>query len=548
MMKYLILTLLSFCTLHSWTPFKEIQRPTSSFLENRGNRYHAGVDLSTNDTEGLPIYAPESGYVFRVRQSPWGYGKAIYFMGESKTLYVFAHLSGFTPQVWKYVLAKLQKYESLSMDGRPKKELYKVPKGSVLGFSGSTGIGEPHLHIETRDGESKVINPYQKGLKTLDTIPPTLNEFWVNNFKHNQYQLYSPKEDTLYIPSKFKGTEFNLGLNLVDWAEPHFENPMSIHSIEIKQNKSPYFIKKYRQQYYGKMNQIKSEILYDDSLQNGDWHLVNTKLNKIINTSSKKSFKGIKSGAKLILKDDNLNESSYSIVFSDKKLTPITSLNENTFSGRSTSSFKYTKSVKLLNNEQKVSLKKASFNFHQQKPFLKDSLLIDDSTEGELRFSPLGLYGNWEYCFKTKIDSTQKWGIFYQSKKGHWESFSSRVVDSDQVCSKSKDLRNVKLFEDSNPPEVTPLKKDTLVLNGKKEVSVIFKVKDLASGISSSKGIKTYQKLKGKWTWIYSEFKGDKDLLFIPLKYLKSKQLKLVVRDDYSNSKAYYYDVDSIKF
>lgn len=85
-------------------PFQKEAFLTSSFGENRGTRYHAGVDYSTNMEEGWVVFAPENGFVEELRISPYSYGKVIYFKGESGRTWVFAHLSGFSKTLDSLVL------------------------------------------------------------------------------------------------------------------------------------------------------------------------------------------------------------------------------------------------------------------------------------------------------------------------------------------------------------------------------------------------------------------------------------------------------------
>ena len=82
-----------------YDPFQRDAYLTSSFGENRGTRYHAGIDYSTQMEEGWPIFAPENGYVKEVQNSPFGYGKVMFFEGNSGKTWVFAHQSSFTPAV-----------------------------------------------------------------------------------------------------------------------------------------------------------------------------------------------------------------------------------------------------------------------------------------------------------------------------------------------------------------------------------------------------------------------------------------------------------------
>ena len=102
----------------SYDPFKRDAYLTSSFGENRGTRYHAGIDYSTQMEEGWPIYAPENGYVREIKTSPFGYGKAMFFEGESGKTWVFAHQSSFTPDVENLVRQK--QYATKSNDANKK--------------------------------------------------------------------------------------------------------------------------------------------------------------------------------------------------------------------------------------------------------------------------------------------------------------------------------------------------------------------------------------------------------------------------------------------
>ena len=85
-MRFLIFALLFVCTAFAdstYFPFAKNAFLTSSFGENRGTRYHAGIDYSTEMQEGWPIFAPENGVVEELRMSPYGYGKVLFFKGES---------------------------------------------------------------------------------------------------------------------------------------------------------------------------------------------------------------------------------------------------------------------------------------------------------------------------------------------------------------------------------------------------------------------------------------------------------------------------------
>ncbi len=79
---------------------------TSTFCEYREGHFHAGVDLKTWGRTGIPVHAAESGYIYRIRTSPWGYGRAVYLKLEDGNLAIYAHLSKFAPEIEKVVKAK----------------------------------------------------------------------------------------------------------------------------------------------------------------------------------------------------------------------------------------------------------------------------------------------------------------------------------------------------------------------------------------------------------------------------------------------------------
>ncbi|HDL17610.1 MAG TPA: hypothetical protein ENH29_00985 [Bacteroidetes bacterium] len=51
---------------------------TSSFAEFWSGHFHAGIDIKTWGREGYKVFATRSGYVWKVRISPFGYGRVIY--------------------------------------------------------------------------------------------------------------------------------------------------------------------------------------------------------------------------------------------------------------------------------------------------------------------------------------------------------------------------------------------------------------------------------------------------------------------------------------
>lgn len=130
-----------------YVPFGKPGFLTSSFGENRGTRYHAGIDYSTDMREGFPVIAPEDGKVSQVRLSPYGYGKVVYFKGKSGRTWVFAHQSGFSKALDSLVRDTQEKLKKndISIENPKIPEFHR---GDTVSFTGSSGIGNPHLHLE----------------------------------------------------------------------------------------------------------------------------------------------------------------------------------------------------------------------------------------------------------------------------------------------------------------------------------------------------------------------------------------------------------------
>lgn len=82
--RFLILLFLlsaTFAQGQKWTCSSPLDIPlelAGSFAEIRSNHFHSGMDLRTEQREGLPVYCAADGYVSRIKISPFGYGKAIY--------------------------------------------------------------------------------------------------------------------------------------------------------------------------------------------------------------------------------------------------------------------------------------------------------------------------------------------------------------------------------------------------------------------------------------------------------------------------------------
>ena len=263
----------------SYDPFQRDAYLTSSFGENRGTRYHAGIDYSTQMEEGWPIFAPENGVVKEIKISPFGYGKVMFFEGHSGKTWVFAHQSSFPQSIEK--LIKQKQYSTKSNDISIKPNI-RFRKGDTLTYSGSTGIGNPHLHLEVRLNKDDVTSPCQLGVKCLDTIAPQI--FGVAVWQGNNIALTTDdalREGCVEAPVK---NEFNLSMaiKIADYSREPKENPMAIRRLELWRYDDKIYSKVMDTLSYKKMLNIRDELLWAEEADTaGDWHYIKAKIGPI---------------------------------------------------------------------------------------------------------------------------------------------------------------------------------------------------------------------------------------------------------------------------
>lgn len=149
---------------------------SGTFGELRPNHFHAGLDIKTQQREGLKVCASAEGYVSRIKISHWGYGKVIYITHPNGYTTVYGHLQKFSNHIEAYVKKQQYKNETFEIQLFPAASELPVTDGEIIALSGSTGgfVG-PHLHFEIRDTSSeKTINPLLFGIQINDSKRPTI--------------------------------------------------------------------------------------------------------------------------------------------------------------------------------------------------------------------------------------------------------------------------------------------------------------------------------------------------------------------------------------
>lgn len=185
---------------------------TSTFGEFRGMRYHTGIDFSTHHEIGFEVYAIEDGQIVRINQQRYGYGKAVYIKHPNGYYSVYGHLDRFENRGLKLEDLIARKYPGKRYPGKIFGLSIPVQRGQIIAYTGQSGAGPPHLHLEIRDQNNIPINPYPYfSNKLKDTTPPVIKALYLESEGPND--LINGKPDRLEVKLKSNGTTYKPIIN-----------------------------------------------------------------------------------------------------------------------------------------------------------------------------------------------------------------------------------------------------------------------------------------------------------------------------------------------
>lgn len=199
-----------------------------TFGELRSNHFHSGIDIKTQQREGLKAYAIGEGTVTRIKVSLWGYGKVIYIAHPNGYTSVYGHLQKFSPKIEEYINTIQYKKQSFEVEVFPDFGELTVEKGELIAYTGNTGGSSgPHLHFEIRSSVSeKPTNPLLYGYKIKDHTVPILSNLFVYplskdgqvNQSANKLELkFSKQNDGTFLAEKVNATgAIGFGINSFD--------------------------------------------------------------------------------------------------------------------------------------------------------------------------------------------------------------------------------------------------------------------------------------------------------------------------------------------
>lgn len=201
---------------------------SASFQEFRGNHFHGGIDIRTFQKTGFPVYSVSQGLIFKIRCVRRGSGKGIYIKHKNGYVSIYYHLSRFN-SILEKIFNKVKRSKGKYFGSYTLKKPIRIKRGGLIGYSGETGSGFPHLHLEIRDENYNAVNPFKLldfpgDDKNLPVIPEiifrSVGRTKINN-ENGEIRILVPKKgksnylkDPVYVDG-----EFEIILNANDIAD-----------------------------------------------------------------------------------------------------------------------------------------------------------------------------------------------------------------------------------------------------------------------------------------------------------------------------------------
>lgn len=256
---------------------------SAPFGSLRENHFHSGMDIRTQEREGLPVYAVADGFVSRIKYSSVGYGKAIYIQHPNGYTSVYGHLQKANGEIAAYTKTYQYQLKRFEFDHFPIANQLQVKKGDIIGWSGNSGTSSgPHLHFEIRNSRTEeIINPRLFGIHFMDAIKPNINKVVVfQNSAFGMKQAFTLAVDSiLFTPTdsgwmakqllKVPFSTVGFGLQASDWITD-YKNQVSIYKAVLSIDGKLQFAMKLDRFAFSDSKSINVHIDYEYFKQTGE--------------------------------------------------------------------------------------------------------------------------------------------------------------------------------------------------------------------------------------------------------------------------------------
>ncbi len=515
---------------------------SGTFGELRSNHFHAGLDIKTQQREGLNVLASADGYVSRIKISHWGYGKVVYITHPNGYTTVYAHLKKFNDKIESYLKKEQYKKETFEIQLFPKKGALQIQQGEIIAFSGSTGgfVG-PHLHFEIRNANSNPINPMLFGVTVNDDKAPSINTLIVYpsdatsqvNQSNAPLQInFERQENGTLLADKITASgKIGFGVNAFDRLNGAL-NKNGIFSLEMSLNGQKTYHHKLETFSFAESKYLNLLIDYKRYAE------LNQKIQQcfVVPSNSLSIYKNNINNGYLTIKDGL----SYTveIIAKDFKgnsttlIVPIQGKKDSITIHKKEKKTDYFIKSKEFNKFSKdgVTIAFPKNTFYED--FYLDFKVKDGNAFIHKKNKPLN--NNYTLTFDVSsytVAEKKKLFIASYNSRGN-PRYKSTKKKEKTFYTTTKSLGKYALVSDTKKPSVrlSNFKNEQWLTNFKR---IILKVSDDLSGIKSYRG-----EIDGEWILLeYSPKHGTLTYNFLDKKFITAKhQLKVIVIDNVGNT------------
>ncbi|NBC65559.1 MAG: peptidoglycan DD-metalloendopeptidase family protein, partial [Bacteroidetes bacterium] len=184
----------------AYWPTDATNQISSTFGETRSAHLHAGLDIRTWGQEGYKVFATRDGIIYRIGTGPHGYGNVLYMKHNDGSYSVYAHLNRFEPNLQAYTDSIRIKDYSFVINEVIEEDSLFYEKGELIAFTGSSGVGPPHLHFEIRNKDNEPVNPLLTNLSVRDNLPPVFRQLGIEflnpiNLNHEGFEIKNARRN-----------------------------------------------------------------------------------------------------------------------------------------------------------------------------------------------------------------------------------------------------------------------------------------------------------------------------------------------------------------
>lgn len=517
-----------------------------NFGELRSNHFHSGIDIKTQQREGLAVYAIDDASVTRIKISHWGYGKALYITHPSGYTSVYAHLQKFSPKIEEYIKKIQYKKQSYQVETFPDFGELKVKKGEVIAYSGNTGGSSgPHLHFEIRSNTtSKPTNPLLYGYDIRDATDPTIlnlyayplsNDAQINRSANKTQIKFKRQADGSYLADKvYASGTIGIGFNGYD-RQDMAANKNGIYAIEQLINGKTYSKFKFDSfsfaetryintlidyQHYGKYSQRIVKCFKDPSNKLSIYSDLHNDGKIVVNN-------GLTYNVELLLKDWENNTTKIIIPIEGK-----------------VQELKSPKKVATTDNYL-IAKKPNNYNLEGAKVYFPANTFYNDfyidlkkgKDTVKIHNNEVPAHRNFTITFDvSKYSDTEKKQLFIaRLNSKNLPIHATTYKRGNTFTTRTKNLGTYTLAKDTIAPVITPKNfKAKQWLNNYKYLSL--KIVDDLSGIDTYNAY-----INGEWVLMSYEYKTNTITYNFDDKILDKKEcnLKVIVTDNVGNSTTY---------